>query len=64
MLALLRMDLINFSMRGPKEPVRLSDLLPREAECEVAASALRRMSAKRRRAVADKIRAVMGSFLG
>jgi len=55
MLALLRCDLINFSMCHPKEPVKLEDLLPPENE-ERTPHKRRRMTANRRRALADQLR--------
>lgn len=57
MLALLRLDVINFSQRAPKERVRLEDLLPADPENEEATPVKRpRLTAKRRAVIADGIR--------
>jgi hypothetical protein len=55
LLALLRMDVINYSICHPEKPVRLEDLVPDSPKAQ-ASAAPRRMTAKRRQAVADKIR--------
>jgi hypothetical protein len=55
MLALLRLDVINFSYRAPKDRITLDDLLPPEIEpAEPVKRA--RMTAKRRAMIADGIR--------
>ena len=61
MLALLRKDIINFSMGHPKRPVTLEDLLPPEPGRHQGAP--RRMSPKRRQAVANRIRGVFGPLV-
>ena len=61
MLALLRTDIINFSMNRPKRLVRVEDLLPPEPGERRAAP--RRMSPKRRQAVANRIRSVFGPLV-
>jgi len=62
LFALLRRDVINFSMCHPKKAVELSDLLPSEIGVRQPSPA--RMSPKRRAAVAEKLRVAMGMFAG
>ena len=57
MLARLRADIINFSMRGPEEPIRPDQLLPRET---AQSSARARGVARRRREIADSVRRLFG----
>lgn len=61
--ALLRMDVINFSMGRPKTPVKLEDLLPAQKEARGPEKPKRR-TAKRRALVADRIREAMAAFPG
>jgi hypothetical protein len=56
MLAALRKDIINFSFNRPKEPVTMEDLLPSEHHDPPKR---KRMTARRREQVADRIRARM-----
>jgi hypothetical protein len=67
MLALMRMDIINFSMCHPKKPVQLGDLLPERAResarMTVSTRGPVKMTAWRRREVANGWRAFMGSGL-
>jgi hypothetical protein len=56
MLALLRLDVINFSQRAPKELVRIDDILPPESEPEQPPAKRPRLTAKRRQQIADGIR--------
>ena len=63
-VALLRMDLINFSMSRPKEPVKLEDLLPPlpfegESPVKLARTKSGRMTARRRRQVAEQWEALL-----
>jgi hypothetical protein len=60
MLALLRTDVINFSMSPPKRRVRVEDLLPSEPGKQ---EPIRRLSPKRRQAVANRIRSVFGPLV-
>jgi hypothetical protein len=60
-VALLRRDLINFSFCRPKKEVKLEQLLPPDLDTGTARP--KRMTAKRRAAVADRIREAMGAFI-
>jgi hypothetical protein len=60
MVSLLRLDIINFSMRGPKERIKLSDVLPPEESAKPIPA--KRMTAKRRAMVADGIRAMFAGM--
>jgi hypothetical protein len=53
MLSLLRLDVINFSYRAPKDRITLDDLLPPEVSEPVKRP---RLTAKRRQAIADGFR--------
>lgn len=57
-VALLRMDLINFSMRRPEKPVELEDLF---AGDDGKPQRRPRMTPKRRAYVADRIRGMFAA---
>jgi hypothetical protein len=64
LVALLRMDVINFSMRHPKIPVSYEDLMP-FAEAGPTAPPVKplRMTAKRRQVTAGRLRATFAPLL-
>ncbi len=66
LFALLRMDVINFSMARPKRAVRLEDLLPsgEEEAGRQAPDKPVRMTAKRRRRVETLVREVFKQLPG
>jgi hypothetical protein len=57
-IALLRMDVINFSFCRPKKPITLSDLLPGEAQTQRAEPSRPRMTRKLRQEIANSWRAI------
>ena len=61
LFALLRRDIINFSMCHPKRPVQLEDLLPSEPGS--GGRRPKRMTPRRRKVIADNIRNTMSHFL-
>jgi hypothetical protein len=63
----LRTDLINFSFCRPKKPVTLKDLLPDDEVGrggQVSTAKPRRMTAKRRTAMAETLRMVFKDLPG
>lgn len=58
LLAVLRVDMINFSMRRPKEPLKLSDLIATEDLPKTE-----RPKKLNRRHVASQIHSVMGALM-
>jgi len=58
----VRVDLVNFSFRAPEKPVRFKDLMPAGEEGAAMAARPKRMTTKRRDAVAGHLRNVMGLF--
>lgn len=64
LVALLRTDLINFSFCHPKEPVKVSDLLPPEHGGAALAAAPQRgrLTAKTRGEIANSFRRMMDAL--
>lgn len=56
LLTLLRLDVINFSFARPKEPVKFDDLMPDLKASKPGPAKRKRMTTKRRQAVAEQIR--------
>lgn len=61
MLALLRVDIINFSYRAPRDRITLDDLLPPDDSDETPTPKRPRLTAKRRQLIADGFRALFAS---
>ncbi len=63
-LALLRRDVINFSMRSPQKPVELEDIAPwTVTHRQGSAPRGLRMTKERRREIADSFRRTMQALM-
>lgn len=66
LVALLQREIINFSIRAPKEPAQIDDLLPAEwtRGARDTEARPRRMTRKRREAVAERLRGLLNRLPG